>query len=127
MTTRKTYSNFAELQSNQLKFADFVVFNFEDFHIKYVVGGHGLLEEYANRTIEKEIFKRLGLEPYSFCEQHYHLIRNDWEIIKEECPNVWPAYCENDYESITKVVLELFAKIEKFEELAETSTTLFID
>lgn len=143
MTTYKTYSTFAELRNNELDLGDLVIFDYrfagldrhDGFHVEYRVGSRCLIEINREYDKENEIFKLLGLDPWDFCEQHYlsgeglrHTKLPDyWERYKTAYPNLWPPYCVDDYESITKVVLELFRLIEEPERLKETSEILFID
>lgn len=122
-----TYTRLAKLQGNTLQYGDYVVFDYEGFHVKYEVCFTELSGIDCELEPENEIFKLLGLNAYDFCEQHYTKLRSDWTLEKLRFPNYWPPYKWGEFKYITKVVLELFRLIEETKQLAETSTTLFID
>lgn len=122
-----TYTSFAELQNNILQYGDHVIFDYDGFHVEYGVGNRCLTEINGNFLIENNIFKLLDLNAYDFCEQHYNKKAVNWEFWRQKRPMRWPLYADDDFNGMTKCVLELFAKIEKIEELAETSEILFID
>lgn len=109
-----TYKSYAELQSNQLQYKDRVIFEYEGYKIVAFVGHCGLININGNGIqIKNDVFKLLGLDPFEFCEQHYTKLLDGWEWIKTNGSNRWPSYCDNDFESITKAVLELFRIIEQ--------------
>lgn len=126
-----TYNCFTELQDKVLKLFDRVILEHDGFDVEFKfefkVESFQLAEINRNFHFENKIFHLLGLDAWEFCEQHYTKLPNGWEHRKRNYPNFWPIYRTNDYESITKVVLELFRLIEEQKQLKETSETLFID
>lgn len=125
-----TYSSFAELQGNILQYLDSIIFEHEGYRVDCQVRTIGLFKKIRNEkkifeNIGNKIFELLGLDAWDFCEQHYDKLHNGWECRKTEYPNSWPLYL--NYESLTRVVLELFRMIQETKELKETSTTLFVD
>lgn len=113
MANPKTYTTSAELQGNTLQYDDHVIFSHGEFHVEYEVHSVSLHEINENYSIENDIFELLNLDPFEFCEQRYSMLPNEWEECKEYSRNIWPPYCDEDYESITKVVLGLFRLIEE--------------
>lgn len=92
-----TYRNLKDLGSDILREYDIVYFG----ELKYNVRSSYL---YSSKSSNEKIFKRLDIDKYYFCHDHYGY---------EPGTGDWPQSKEGDYKALTRVVKALFEIIEE--------------
>lgn len=92
------YRCLEELRGNLLSEGDYVIFDFGDKWLEYVVR-HDFLNTEENNA---EIFRWLNVDPFDFCYRYYGYYPDSGD---------WPTCKYNDYLALTDVVNGLFSKI----------------